>query len=88
MIITGSNESLEKDQEHRSYSDIINDGTDGFLAKNGDINDLTTKIEYLICNESLRSQIGIRAKQNIERYSPDAIMQQNILLYNKILNSR
>ena len=69
-------------------SDIINDGTDGFLAKNGDINDLTTKIEYLICNESLRSQIGIRAKQNIERYSPDAIMQQNILLYNKILNSR
>jgi glycosyltransferase involved in cell wall biosynthesis len=69
-------------------SDIINDGTDGFLAKNGDINDLTTKIENLICNESLRSQIGIRAKQNIERYSPDAIMQQNILLYNRILNQR
>lgn len=69
-------------------SDIINDGTDGFLAKNGDIDDLATKIEYLICNESLRSQIGIRAKQNIERYSPDAIMQQNILLYNRILNLR
>lgn len=69
-------------------SDIINDGTDGFLAKNGDIDDLTTKIDNLICNESLRSQIGIRAKQNIERYSPDAIMQQNILLYNRILNLR
>lgn len=67
-------------------SDIINDGTDGFLAKNGDIDDLATKIEYLICNESLRSKIGIRAKQNIERYSPDAIMQQNILFYNRILN--
>lgn len=69
-------------------SDIINDGSDGFLAKNGDIDDLTTKIDNLICNESLRSQIGIRAKQNIERYSPDAIMQQNILLYNRILNLR
>ena len=69
-------------------SDIINDGIDGFLAKNGDIDDLAAKIENLICKESLRSQIGIRAKQNIERYSPDAIMQQNILLYNKILNSR
>ena len=69
-------------------SDIINDGTDGFLAKNGDIDDLAAKIEYLICNESLRNQIGIRAKQNIERYSPDAIMQQNILLYNRILNLR
>ena len=69
-------------------SDIINDGIDGFLAKNGDIDDLATKIEYLICNESLRCQIGIRAKQDIERYSPDAIMQQNILLYNRILNLR
>ena len=67
-------------------SDIINDGTDGFLAKNGDIDDLAAKIENLICKESLRSQIGIKAKQNIERYSPDAIMQQNILLYNRILN--
>lgn len=67
-------------------SDIINDGIDGFLAKNGDIDDLAAKIENLICKESLRSQIGIKAKQNIERYSPDAIMQQNILLYNRILN--
>ena len=67
-------------------SDIINDGIDGFLAKNGDIDDLAAKIENLICKESLRSQIGIKAKQDIERYSPDAIMQQNILLYNRILN--
>lgn len=67
-------------------SDIINDGIDGFLAKNGDIDDLATKMENLISNESLRSQIGITAKQNIERYSPDAIMQQNIMLYNRILN--
>lgn len=66
-------------------SDIINDGTDGYLAKNGDIDDLSSKIEYLICNESLRKEIGIMAKKNIERYSPQAIMQQNILLYNSII---
>ena len=67
-------------------SDIINDGIDGLLAKNGDIDDLSNKIESLICNESLRSKMGTTAKQNIERYSPNAIMQQNMILYNNILN--
>ena len=68
-------------------SDIIHDGIDGFLAKNGDIDDLVAKIEILICNESLRSKIGLMARQNIERFSPNAIMQQNVLLYNKLLNN-
>ena len=67
-------------------SDIINDGTDGFLARNGDIDDLATKMESLMCDESLRKQMGVTAKQNIERYSPDAIMRQNLMLYNSILN--
>lgn len=67
-------------------SDIINDGIDGFLAKNGDIDDLATKMESLICDESLRKKMGVTAKQNIERYSPDAIMRQNLTLYNSILN--
>lgn len=67
-------------------SDIINDGIDGFLAKNGDIDDLVIKIDRLICNESLRKKMGVTAKKNIERYSPDAIMRQNLMLYNRILN--
>lgn len=67
-------------------SDIINDGIDGFLARNGDIDDLATKMEDLMRDESLRKEMGIAAKQNIERYSPDAIMQQNMILYNNILN--
>ena len=69
-------------------SDIIYDGIDGFLAKNGDIDDLATKMEALICNESLRSKMGTTAKQNIKRYSPDAIMQQNMMLYRRILNGK
>lgn len=67
-------------------SDIINDGVDGLLARNGDIDDLATKIENLMCDESLRKKMGVAAKQNIKRYSPDAIMQQNLMLYNRILN--
>lgn len=66
-------------------SEIINDGIDGFLVKNGDIDDLTSKIEVLISDESLRSKMGIKAKHNIERYSPNAIMQQNMMLYRNIL---
>lgn len=67
-------------------SDIIKDGIDGFLAKNGDIDDLTIKMENLICDESLRKELGVTARINIERYSPDAIMRQNMMLYNRILN--
>ena len=67
-------------------SDIINNGIDGFLAKNGDIHDLVAKMDHLMSDESLRSKIGITARKNIERYSPQAIMQQNISLYNSILN--
>ena len=69
-------------------SDIISDGIDGFLAKNGDIDDLTIKMEKLICSESLRREMGLKAKQDIERYSPKSIMQQNIRLYNKLLNEK
>lgn len=67
-------------------SDIINDCTDGILVKNGDINDLISKMEELICNESLRNRIGVMAKHNIERYSPNSVMQQNISLYKNLLN--
>lgn len=67
-------------------SDIINDGIDGFLAKNGDIDDLVAKLGLLMSDESLRNKMGITAKKNIERYSPKAVMQQNISLYNSILN--
>lgn len=66
-------------------SDIINDGIDGYLAKNGDIDDLITKIDHLITNEPLRSKIGQAARQNIERYSPKAIMQQNMMLYKSLI---
>ena len=67
-------------------SDIINDGIDGLLVKNGDIDDLTNKMEALLCNESLRREMGTTAKQYIKRYSPNAIMQQNKMLYRRILN--
>ncbi len=67
-------------------SEIIKDGIDGFLANNGDVEDLISKLEKLICDESLRKEIGQMAKHNIKRYSPEEIMQQNITLYNKLLD--
>ena len=67
-------------------ADIINDGIDGFLARDGEIDDLATKMENLMCDESLRSKFGKTAKNNIERYSPNAVMRQNISLYDSILN--
>ena len=69
-------------------SEIISDEIDGLLVKNGNIDDLADTMECLICDETLRIEIGTKAKQDIERYSPNAIMQQNIMLYRKILKGK
>jgi len=56
--------------------DIIKDKIDGLLAKPKDISDLSEKICYLIENESLRKEMGEKARINIQRYKIENIMSQ------------
>jgi glycosyltransferase involved in cell wall biosynthesis len=53
--------------------DIIEDGEDGFLIENGDIEAFAKAIMHLIENESLRKEMGAKAKENVKRYTPDKI---------------
>jgi len=55
--------------------DIINDGVDGFLIKDGDIVNMANKIQYLIDNKVIRDKIGIEAKKIINRLSINNIGQ-------------
>jgi glycosyltransferase involved in cell wall biosynthesis len=64
--------------------EIIRDGEDGFLAEDGNIEDLATKIEQLISNEDLRIKMGTKAIHNISRFKPEVIMAQWINLFNSI----
>ena len=57
-------------------SDIIANGIDGFLVENGNTNQLAEKLLFLMENETVRSEMGSKAKQNVKRFLPENIMQQ------------
>jgi glycosyltransferase involved in cell wall biosynthesis len=56
--------------------DIITDGFDGLLVETGNIEDMAQKICYLIESETLRKQMGSRAKASVERFNTENIMDQ------------
>lgn len=66
--------------------EIITDGIDGLIAKNGDIDDLADKIEWMITHERERRIMGIKASLSTKKYSIEPIMKQWINLFNKLYN--
>ena len=63
-------------------SEIISNGSDGFLIKNGNVELLADKMNYLIENEKERIKIGMNARIKSQRYNMDNIMSQWISVYN------
>ena len=57
-------------------AEIIHDGEDGFLIKDGEIDDFVKKLSHVATNENLRHKMGNAAYLNAQRYSEDAIMAQ------------
>jgi glycosyltransferase involved in cell wall biosynthesis len=57
-------------------SDIIENEVDGFVVQNGDCDSLANRIYNLISNETLRGDMGTKAKENVKRFLPEAIVQQ------------
>lgn len=56
--------------------DIIQDGIDGLIVKNGDIAEMAEKIDYLIENESIRRQLGNEASKIKDRLSFENISKK------------
>ena len=65
--------------------EIIRDREDGFLVKNESIHELAEKIKLLIVDESLRKEMGVEAKKNVERFSPDSIMKEWDTLFKSLV---
>lgn len=64
-------------------SEIIQEGVDGFLIPQNDITTMAEKIIYLIEHEQVRQTMGSNARKNIQRYSPNVVMQQWVQLFEK-----
>lgn len=66
---------------------IIKDGEDGILVEYLNSQALADNICKVIEDEHLRKRLGEKAKQNIQRFSQDAIMKQWTDLFEDLLNS-
>ena len=56
-------------------SDIIEDKVDGLLCKM-DVEDLASKMEWMITHEEERRRMGIKAHQSIARYRKENVMKE------------
>ena len=68
--------------------EIITDGVDGLLAKNGDVDDLAEKMEWMITHDKERKEMGLRARESAKRYDKEKIMAQWINLFNEFKRNK
>ena len=66
-------------------SDIIDNGINGILVKNGDIEEFANAILKLIDDEELRIKMGKAAIEKAKDYLPETIMPQWIELFNNLV---
>lgn len=70
-------------------ADLITDGIDGFLMDDPtDATDLAAKINLLLSDAKLRSDIGKKARLTAERASWDEIAKRTLEVYNTLINSK
>lgn len=62
-------------------AEIIENGVNGLLAADGDVDDLTAKIEWMIIHEKERKEMAIKAYRAAEVYKPSNIMHRWEELY-------
>ena len=67
--------------------EIINDGQNGYLVENLNVNEFAKKLTELIDNSDLRKEFGKKAKKTIEnKFSRDSILKRIDDVYQMILN--
>ena len=65
--------------------DVITDGVDGFLVKEGDVEALAARLMQLIQDEVLRKSMGKEAYRNSERFSEERVMAQWEKLFKEVV---
>ena len=61
--------------------DIIRDGVDGYIASDGDVDDLAQGILLLIKDGQLRRDMGQSARDVVRRFSLDSVMEKWLSVY-------
>jgi glycosyltransferase involved in cell wall biosynthesis len=65
--------------------EIIKNGETGLLAKNGDVEDLATQIEWLITHEQERKEMGHNARLSAAHRKMSVVMKEWEDLYTTVV---
>ncbi|MCF6296596.1 MAG: glycosyltransferase [Flavobacteriaceae bacterium] len=66
-------------------NELVIDGNNGFLVEQQNIEQLVEKIEYLLENPKIASEMGKKGRIRIEKhFSIDTMIKQTVKLYEKI----
>ena len=65
--------------------DIITEGENGLVVKDGDIDGLAESIVKLMKDDELRKRLGENAKRVVERYSEEKVMNKWVNLYEETI---
>ena len=68
-------------------SEIITDGIDGLLVRNGNVEELAQKMAWMITHPEERKEMAKKARKNAEKYKIDNIMKQWHMLFNTLIPS-
>lgn len=66
--------------------DIINDGKNGLIVPNGNIDRLAESMMKVMENDSMRCNMGREAVKVVETYSEAAVMKMWTNLFEEVLN--
>lgn len=66
-------------------SDIIQHNDDGILVANGNVEQLSRQIIFMIEHEDIRIEMGKKARENVKRYLPSQIMPQWENLFHSLI---
>ncbi|MGJ1196366.1 glycosyltransferase family 4 protein [Sphingobacterium spiritivorum] len=68
--------------------DIIRTGSNGYLIAENDVKDFVEKVNLLIENKTLRTEIGANAIAMSQHYSEEKVMNQWVSLFDGLMNNR
>jgi len=69
--------------------EAVTEGTTGYLIPRGDVQTLTSRLQYLINEPGIRAQMGINARRIFEEnFTLDKMMHETIAVYEKVLQDR
>ena len=68
--------------------DIIENGVNGFLVEDGDVELFASRMEMLMMDVELRKSMGVKAREKSIEFSEENIMPQWDVLFNDLANTK